>query len=123
MARYLSPEWFAALPSDPAATPEAVLEQVVEDTPEGTVTYRVEVAGGAAHVRWPVQAEAPSPDLRVTCSWATATAMARGELSSQQALAEGRLRVKGNLVRVAEVSDLLAGVDPVPATVRATTTY
>lgn len=127
MARYLSPEWFADLPpaplSDPADGVEAVLEQVVEGTPDGTVTYRVEVAGGVAHVRWPVPADAPSPDLRITCSWATATAVARGELSSQQALSEGSLRVKGSLVRVAEISDRLAGVDPVPAQVRAATSY
>lgn len=130
MARYLSPEWFAELARssdlpERAAEPEAVLEQVVEDAPDGPVTYRVEIAGGQARVSWPVPAGATAPDLRITCSWATAVSLASGELSSQQALARGALRVKGkgSLARLAEVSARLAGLDPVPAEVRAATSY
>lgn len=135
MARYLSPEWFAEVisgadpttqnGSQPAVLEEpAVLEQVVEGTPYGTITYRVEVsAGGEPLVCWPVAGDAPDPDLRITCSWPTAVAVAKGELSTQHALAEGQLRCKGNLARIAQAASRLAGVDPVTAEIRSTTTF
>jgi hypothetical protein len=125
MSRYLSPEWFtaAAASAATAAPAEVVLEQVVEDGPEGRITYRVEVADNGARIVWPVPAAAADADLRISCDWMTSVAIARGEMSTQKALMEGRLRVKGNPGRLGDVAGRLAGVDPVPAPLRAETTY
>ncbi len=126
MARYLSPEWFAevAAGAEAAAGPAlAVLEQVVEGTPEGRVTYRVEVADGQARIVWPVPGEGPGPDLRLTSDWPTAMAIAQGRLSTQKALMEGRLRVGGSPGRLADLSARLQGLDPVPEAVRRETTF
>ena len=126
MARYLSPEWFAevAAGTQSAAGPAvAVLEQVVEGTPEGRVTYRVEVTDAQARIVWPVPAGGPGPDLRLTSDWATAAAIAQGRLSTQKALMEGRLRVSGSPGRLADLSARLHGLDPVPAAVRRDTTF
>jgi SCP-2 sterol transfer family len=137
MARFLSPEWFAEVArlgaSRSAATPDGgaadlVLEQVVRDTPDGEVRYRVVVVGGSAHIEGPAAAAstngAPAgPDLTITCDWATATAMAQGELSTHAALLAGRLRVKGDMARLSGRSGALIGLDPVPAQVRRQTTY
>src|SRR5580658_2998509 len=104
MPRFLSPEWFEAVArrGPPASTDQdLVLEQVVRDTPDGEVRYRVVVSDGRAYV------EAPSPgqtaikaDLTITCDWATAAAVAQGLRSAQSALMEGDLRVQGDLARL-----------------------
>ncbi len=125
MARYLSAEWFASAASpQPLRDPvRLVLEQVVRDTPEGTVVYRVEVAGDQARIVWPVPDGAPPADLRISTDWPTAVSVARGDLSTQRALMEGRLRVSGSPDHLGEVSSSLGGVDAVPAEVRTETTF
>ena len=125
MARYLSPEWFAEAASpDPLPGPvNLLLEEVVRDTPDGTVVYRVEVAPEGARIVWPLPAGAGPADLRISTDWATAGAVARGDLSTQRALMEGRLRVSGSPGRLGDAAVTLAGVDPLPSAVRATTTY
>ena len=125
MARYLSAEWFAAAAiPDPLPDPVGlVLEEVVRDTPDGTVRYRVEVAGRRARIVWPVTDDASSADLRISTDWATAVAVARGDLSTQRALMEGRLRVSGNPGHLGDAAGALAGVDPLPPEVRTSTTY
>jgi hypothetical protein len=134
MARFLSDEWFAEVrrhqPAAGAADPNPlVVEQVVPDAPGGEVRYRVVVAGSTARIE-PVpsgargtQDSGPRPDLTITCNWATATAMAQGRLAAQAALMDGRLRIRGDLTRVAGGAARLAGLDPVPPEVRAGTTY
>lgn len=126
MALFLSPEWFGEVAR---ATPgsdrpvQAVLEQVVEGAPDGTVTYRVELAGGEARIVWPVPPDAPGADLRLTCDWATASSIAKGELSTQRALMQGRVRVSGHLGRLAEVAGDVQSLDPLPGSVRSCTTF
>ncbi len=125
MPRYLSEEWFAsARTGEPLSGPPAlVLEEVVRDTPDGTVVYRVEVAGEEARLVWPVPGDATPADLRITTDWATAVSVARGDLSTQRALMEGRLRVSGSPDRVGDAGTALAGVDALPAGVRQQTTF
>jgi len=125
MARYLSAEWFAeaGASAQPDSNAELILEQNVEDTPEGDVTYRVEVQPSGSRLLWPVPEGAAPADLVMHCDWNTAVAIARGEVSAQSALMEGRIRVSGDTRRLARPTSDLAGLDPVPASVRQTTTY
>ena len=137
MARVLSPDWFDEIVRgtqpvcDAPGTDDCdlVLEQVVRDTPDGEVRYRVVVTSGRAYIERPSSGGAGTesgtlpPDLRITCDWATAGAMAQGLLSAQAALLEGRLRVKGDLARLSGRAADLAGLDPVPDAVRRQTTY
>jgi hypothetical protein len=135
MSRFLSPEWFAEVArgaparSVTATTEEGqlILEQVVHGAPDGDVRYRVVVGAGTAYIA-PATASNPNgrpvtPDLTIACDWATAVAMARGELSAQAALMAGRLRVRGSLARISGRAPDLLGVDPVPEDVRRRTTY
>ncbi|HEY3811076.1 MAG TPA: SCP2 sterol-binding domain-containing protein [Acidimicrobiales bacterium] len=135
MARFLSAEWFADVarqaPPAPARTQpdDLVLEQVVRDTPDGEVRYRVVVHDAVAHLEPPEATQTNNgsrstpPDLTIACDWATATAIAQGQLSAQAALMEGRLRINGNLARLAGRARGLVGLDPVPDGVRRHTTY
>jgi hypothetical protein len=124
MARYLSPEWFAEATAGSVGGPATlVLEEVVSDTPGGTIVYRVEVAGDGTRIVWPVPEGAGPADLRISTDWTTAVSVARGDLSAQRALMEGRLRVSGSPVRLGDVATALSGVDALPAAVRGHTTY
>ena len=126
MARYLSPEWFADVAAhSPAPVPggaAVVIGQVVTGAPEGEVRYRVVVADGAATL---VAGDEPPADVTFTSDYATAAAVASGELSMQAALGAGRVRVGGDLARLAAAVSAgeLPQVDPVPAAVRASTTW
>ena len=119
MARYLSADWFEAART-PVPSTAVVLEQVVRDTPDGTIVYRVHAAAGRAAIEWPVPEGAPEPHLRITSDWATAVAVARGELSTQNALMQGKLRVSGNPTVTV---DELAGADALAPEVRQATTF
>lgn len=125
MARYLSEEWLAAAASsEPLPSPVSlVLEEAVRDTPDGTVVYRVEVSADGARIVWPVPPDAGDADLRISADWDTAVAVARGELSTQRALMEGRLRVSGTPGSLGDAATALAGMDPLPSPVRAATTF
>jgi hypothetical protein len=132
----LSAEWFAEIArsapaetggsADAGAGPPLVLEQVVHNTPDGEVRYRVVLHEGSARIH-PAAAHANGadspPDLTIVADWATASALAQGSLSAQAALMAGRLRIRGSLARLSTWGAGLAGVDPVPPDVRQRTTY
>ncbi len=129
--RYTSPEWIAAAGraladdtglKDATVDVRLTIEQVVTGGPEGTARWhvaidhgRVELAAGAA---------GPHPaDLRFTTDYATAAAVASGELAAQRAFAEGRLRVGGDLSLLTAHHRTLAALDDALASVRAETEF
>ncbi|MCU1375645.1 MAG: hypothetical protein JWO68_2931 [Actinomycetia bacterium] len=118
MPVFLSDEWVDAL-AEAAATAEVdptatlALRQVVDD-----VAWTVRVAGG----RIRVDREAAA-DLTITTDRATAAALVRGELATQDAFAAGRLRIGGDLSKLLAAASGLAGLDAAYAGVRADTTY
>jgi hypothetical protein len=132
VAEFLSDEWIAAL--DAAArgavaenaenvdgTDALAVEPVVRDVPgRGDVRYRVTCDTT-------VRTVTPSPDakadVRIETDYATAVALARGELNAQTALADGLLRVSGDLARLGAHAAAIARLGDLFAAVRATTTY
>jgi hypothetical protein len=93
---------------------------MVTATPDGDVTYHVVVDRRGATLR---AGPVPRPDLTFTSDYGTAAAVARGDLSTQAALSLGRIRVAGNVARLADRAEALAGLDPLPPALRAVTTY
>ena len=99
MVRFLSAEWLAAL--DDSARElrvpddvDLVVDQVVT-APDGSETaYHLVFAGGGLRVR-PGRAETAS--VAVQQSYETAVALATGALNAQQAMAQGQLRVAGDV--------------------------
>ena len=130
--KYLGPEWMAAagraLAADPALAAalgevRLTIEQHVTDGPDGDVAWHLAVAGGRVTLTpGPEPATAPA-DLRFTTDYATAAAVAAGELAAQRAFVEGRLRVGGDLSLLLAHHRALAAVDDALAPVRAETTY
>jgi len=131
VAEFLSEEWIAELAAGcrTAATDrdgdlrQLVVEPVVGGVPgRGEVSYRISFDATACTVT-PSSAAAPPADVRLVTDFATAVVLARGEMNAQAALAAGRLRVTGDVVRLAAHASALARLDDVFASVRENTTY
>ena len=135
MVRFLSAAWFDEIDSaghNPLRLDatgdqrhDLVLHQVVTGTPDGDVDYFVTIQSGRARVERQPEAGHPVPeaDVTITSDWPTATAIAQGRLSTQKALMQGRLRVRGDVARLVGRTAQLVGLDAVPASVRENTTY
>ena len=122
--QYLSAEWLEAArralaaagdPGDAVADVALTVEQVVDAT-----TFHITLDHGKVTL---ADGPAAAPDLRLTTDYATAAAVAAGELTAQRAFVEGRLRVGGDLSLLITHQRALAAVDDALAGVRARTTY
>jgi hypothetical protein len=128
VSEFLSDEWIAALASAaPAPRDETgerlVVEPVVRDVPgAGEVRYRIAFTDGGCEVA-KTAADAVPADVCLETDYPTAVALARGETNAQAALADGRLRVAGDVARLAAHAGVLPRLGDLFATVRAETTY
>ncbi len=129
MFRYLSLEWIAALSAEVAgsttmadlATQHAIgVTQVVTAGPEGDVVYHLQVGDGASEFgpgqAWP-------EDVRMEQDWATAVAVATGELNAQEAFLTGRIRLTGDQQKLVAAQPVFAALDEVFTSVRSSTEY
>jgi SCP-2 sterol transfer family len=127
--RYLSLEWIDELSravaadgamADVAATHVIGVTQVVSDGPEGDVTYHLQVADGRAHFG----AGAAEPeDVRMEQTWATAVAVATGDLNAQEAFVNGHIRLFGDQQKLLDAQPVFGALDAVFTDVRDRTEY
>jgi SCP-2 sterol transfer family protein len=137
MARFLSEAWFDEIESACLEVADSrdlgsatdtderlVLKQVVTGTPDGEVSYAVVIEGTGARIeRRRGPDGSADADLTITCDWPTASAIAQGRLSTQRALMQGQLRVRGSPTEFLRRRGQLANLDVVPPEVRQNTTY
>ncbi|HVB91298.1 MAG TPA: SCP2 sterol-binding domain-containing protein [Acidimicrobiales bacterium] len=125
MARYLSPEWIDAFDqalsgldlsaaiagagtgSLTAADGAFAVAQEVGDGPEGPVRTVLTVAGGRVTLQSDPGGKLPS-NVTIVVDYADARAMADGELDPADALATGRVRVRGELAVLVAGQTVLA---------------
>lgn len=93
---------------------------VVTGGPDGTTGTTLVVADG--HVAMRSGAE-PDATVTVALSWDDAVALSTGALSPTDALAAGRIRVRGDLGALVAGQALLAALHPRLADLHAATTY
>ena len=126
MSEFLADDWIAALadasPALPPGDDRLIVEPVVRDVPgRGEVRYRIAfVAGRCAVGR---AGDLAAPNVFLETDYVTAVALARGDTNAQAALAHGRLRVSGDVARLAAQASALPGLSDLFAAVRASTTY
>jgi putative sterol carrier protein len=129
VVRYLSLAWIDALSAEVAnstqlaalaGTHQIAVTQVVTDGPEGDVTYHLHLGDGHASFG---AGPAASEDVCMEQSWATATAVATGELNAQEAFIKGLIRLSGNQQKLIESQPVFAALDAVFTTVRQQTEY
>jgi putative sterol carrier protein len=124
VTRFLEPEWMTAL--DDAARgltvdgdTRLVVQQVVRSE-DGETRYHLVVGDGRVRV---VPGRAEAPDVTFTQDYEVAAALSRGDLTAQQALSEGGLRLSGDLAGLARRAGALAALGDVFAAVRSQTKY
>ncbi len=129
MVRYLSLAWIDALSREVASSSELAalagihkigVTQVVTDGPEGNVTYHLRLGDGSASFG---AGPADGEDVCMEQSWATATAVATGDLNAQEAFIKGLIRLTGNQQKLIESQTVFAALDAVFTSVREQTEY
>ena len=94
--------------------------QIVCDGPEGDVTYHLQVGDGAIDF---ATGPADPEHVRMEQDWATAVAVATGELNAQEAFVTGRIRFFGDQQLLIDSQPVFAALDGVFAAVRERTQY
>jgi len=122
--RFLSPEWVEAFnealvdvviaaPGPDAGLAVAdgrfTMAQVVTGGPRGDVQTTFEVHEGLATM---TAGESGDAAVTIGLTWADAVALSAGELSPAEAIAAGRVRVRGDLSVLAEAQTVLGALSP-----------
>ncbi|HEY5023501.1 MAG TPA: SCP2 sterol-binding domain-containing protein [Acidimicrobiales bacterium] len=122
--RFLGPEWVDAFnhalvdvviaPPGPEAglavrDGRFSMGQVVTGGPDGDVHTTLRVVEGRVTM---TGADGQDAEVTIRLTWADAVAMAAGELAPGEAIAAGRVRVRGDLSVLAEAQAVLAEVQP-----------
>lgn len=127
--RYLSLDWIHELTrevdeSDTLATLSRDhtigVTQIVTGGPEGDVTYHLQVGDGAAAFG---AGRADPEDVTMEQDWATAVAVATGDLNAQEAFVTGRILLYGDQQALMDAQPVFGALDTVFSTVRERTRY
>ena|SRR5207253_1801174 len=129
MARFLSAEWLeqvaVAAHDDPEVQAAAsgvslTVQQIVTDGPDGEVVWYVRLGDGKVEI---VSGRAPDPEVVITQSHETATAVGRGGLSPAEAFATGRLKLAGQVGLLIRNQPAFEQLGVALAAVRESTTF
>ena len=125
MARFLTAEWLDALQriADKTEVPveaDIVVVHEISGTPDGDVMFRYAAIDGRLELTWGTNDGA---QLTLLEDYETAVAIARGELPAQQAVAEGRLKLRGDVGALIRNAEAMAALGDLFRAVRDTTTY
>ncbi|HXW33356.1 MAG TPA: SCP2 sterol-binding domain-containing protein [Acidimicrobiales bacterium] len=132
--RFLSAEWvdefnraledFEAVEDLEARGGSFSIRQVVSDGPDGDVTTTLLVGDGRISMSHGSTGEAIAhPDVTIMLSWPDAVSLTLGSFSPAQAIAEGRVRVRGDLRVLASGQAILLAARPHLESLRADTTF
>jgi hypothetical protein len=135
LTRFLSPQWVDAFnqavenvviePPGPAAglavrDGRFSMAQVVTGGPGGDVATTLQVHEGRVTM---TAGESGDAAVTIRLTWADAVSMAAGELAPGEAIATGRVRVRGDLSVLAEAQAVLNVVQPHLHNLRQLTEY
>ncbi len=94
--------------------------QVVTDTPNGDISYHLQVGNGSLSFG---NGAAEPEHVRFTESWDTAVAVATGQLNAQEAFIKGAVKFSGDHQLLIDAADLFAELNGVFESVRERTEY
>jgi putative sterol carrier protein len=92
----------------------------VVDGPEGDITYHLQVGDGTVQFG---AGPADPEHVKMEQDWATAVAVATGELNAQEAFVTGRIRLWGDHQALMDAQPVFGALDGVFSTVRERTRY
>lgn len=106
MSKFLTEEWAQDVTTalnnhegfkNAIGAADLAIQFSVEDGPDGDVDYYLKSSGGTTNVSI---GALDDPDVTVTQSYESATAISKGELNTQTAFMTGKLKVSGNLAKL-----------------------
>ena len=127
--RYLSLAWIRELTREVSES-EALRQlsnehtigvtQVVTDGPEGDIAYHLQVGDGSASF---AAGPADPEDVKMQQDWATAVAVATGEMNAQEAFITGKILLFGDQQALMSAQPVFGALDSIFSTVRERTRY
>jgi putative sterol carrier protein len=120
--KYLSQEWIdaynAALTDDAVRTAlkgkSAAIQMVVSDPAQGEIRYWLRIADGGASAGLGDLDEA---DVTISQSYETSAQVNKGELDGQKAFTQGKVKIKGKMLKMMQLRGPLAHVQTALATI------
>ena len=114
--KYLSPEWIDAYNTTVAGDASvraalkgknAVIQMVVAEAPEGEIHYWLRIGDGTASVGL---GDAGDADVTISQSYDTSAKVNSGELDGQKAFTQGKVKIKGKMLKMMQLRAPLAEV-------------
>lgn len=117
--KYLSEEWIKEvnnrLQSNEAVASAAkgqnlIIQNVITDTPDGEKKTFLRITDGAPEIGL---GEVEGAEATVTQNYETSVAVAKGELNSQAAFMQGKIKVQGNMMKLMTIQPFLQALGKV----------
>ena len=120
--KYLSQEWidaYNAVLTDDAVRAalkgkSAAIQMVVSDPAQGEIRYWLRIADGGASAGLGDLDEA---DVTISQSYETSAQVNKGELDGQKAFTQGKVKIKGKMLKMMQLRGPLAHVQTALATI------
>ena len=112
--KYLSPEWIDAYNATVAADESvraamkgknAVLQMVIAEAPDGEIRYWLRIGDGTVAA---ALGDADNPEVTISQSYETAAKVNSGELDGQKAFTQGKVKIKGKMMKMMQLRGSLA---------------
>ena len=112
--KYLSPEWIdaynATVAEDAAVRAamkgkNAVIQMLIAEAPDGEVHYWLRIADGSVSAGL---GDADNAEVTISQSYDTAAKVDSGELDGQKAFTQGKVKIKGKMMKMMQLRGPLA---------------
>jgi putative sterol carrier protein len=112
--KYLSPEWIDAYNATVAADDSvraamkgkhAVLQMLIAEAPGGEIRYWLRIGDGTVSA---ALGDAEGAEVTISQSYDTAAKVNRGELDGQKAFTQGKVKIKGKMMKMMQLRGPLA---------------
>ena len=120
--KYLSQEWidaYKAVLTDDAVRAalkgkSAAIQMVISDPAQGEIRYWLRIADGGASAGL---GDLDDADVTISQSYETSAQVNKGELDGQKAFTQGKVKIKGKMLKMMQLRGPLAHVQTALATI------
>ena len=112
--KYLSPEWIDAYNATVAADESvraamkgrnAVIQMLIAEGPDGEIRYWLRIGDGSVSA---ALGDADNAEVTISQSYDTASKVNSGELDGQKAFTQGKVKIKGKMMKMMQLRGPLA---------------
>ena len=112
--KYLSPEWIDAYNATVADSESvraamkgknAILQMLIAEAPDGDIHYWLRIGDGSVSA---ALGDADNAEVTISQSYDTASKVNSGELDGQKAFTQGKVKIKGKMMKMMQLRGPLA---------------